>query len=84
MPTGPNTIGSALRYTLLAKLQRLEQQRLSGMSVASSIDRPINDQPKALGPPSGSQHTHSHSSGSEEVGCSLSLSLLQVAITQGQ
>lgn len=43
---------------------RVDPQRVSGMSVASSIDRPISSQPsKALSP----QHAHSHSSGSEEV-----------------
>ena len=43
---------------------------MSGMSVASSIDRPISRAPSRsnLGPSAGSQHGHSHSSGSEEVG----------------
>ena len=42
---------------------------MSGMSVASSIDRPISRAPSRsnLGPSAGSQHGHSHSSGSEEV-----------------
>ncbi|CAK0784650.1 hypothetical protein CVIRNUC_007854 [Coccomyxa viridis] len=48
--------------------QRQEPARLSGMSVASSIDRPISRAPSRsnLGPSAGSQHGHSHSSGSEE------------------
>ena len=42
---------------------------MSGMSVASSIDRPISraHSRSNLGPSAGSQHGHSHSSGSEEV-----------------
>lgn len=42
---------------------------MSGMSVASSINRPISRAPSRsnLGPSAGSQHGHSHSSGSEEV-----------------
>ena len=40
---------------------------MSGMSVASSIDRPISDVPGNLGPSMGSQHAPSQSSGSEEV-----------------
>ena len=51
------------------QIQRLEPQRMSGMSVASSIDRPISDVPSHLGPNTGSQHAYSHSSGSEEVCC---------------
>ena len=49
--------------------QRQEPARMSGMSVASSIDRPISRPPSRsnLGPSAGSQHGHSHSSGSEEV-----------------
>lgn len=47
--------------------QRLEEQRMSGMSVASSIDRPITDQPATLDRSSSSQHAPSLSSGSEEV-----------------
>ncbi len=47
--------------------QRREDQRMSGMSVASSIDRPITDQPATLDRSSSSQHAPSLSSGSEEV-----------------
>ena len=55
--------------SLLVQHQRQEPARLSGMSVASSIDRPISRAPSRsnLGPSAGSQHGHSHSSGSEEV-----------------
>ena len=55
--------------SLLMQHQRQEPARMSGMSVASSIDRPISRAPSRsnLGPSAGSQHGHSHSSGSEEV-----------------
>ena len=55
----------------LVLVQRVRQEpgRMSGVSVASSIDRPISRQPSRsnLGPSSGLQHVPSHSSGSEEV-----------------
>ena len=55
----------------LVLVQRLRQEpgRMSGVSVASSIDRPISRQPSRsnLGPSLGLQRAHSHSSGSEEV-----------------
>ena len=55
--------------SLLMQHQRQEPARMSGMSVASSIDRPISRAPSRsnLGRSAGSQHGHSHSSGSEEV-----------------
>ena len=56
---------------MLVLVQRVRQEagRMSGVSVASSIDRPISRQPSRsnLGPSLGLQHAPSHSSGSEEV-----------------
>lgn len=55
----------------LVLVQRVRQEpgRMSGVSVASTIDRPISRQPSRsnLGPSLGLQRAHSHSSGSEEV-----------------